>query len=152
MLRQRTIEIYVGLFMLIGILALVFLAFKVSGLSTQAFDKHYSVTAKFTTIGGLKVRAPVKIGGVKIGEVTAIDLDPETYQAVVTLKINDDRRDIPTDSSASIFTEGLLGSNYISITPGYATDYLTNRSEIEDTHSALVLENLIGQFLFNIKK
>jgi len=152
MLRQRVIEIYVGLFILIGILALIFLAFKVSGLSTQAFDQHYTVTAKFTTIGSLKVRSPVKIGGVKIGEVTSIALDPQTYQAVVTLKINSDHQDVPNDSSASIFTEGLLGSNYVSITPGYAADFLKNGDEVTDTHSALVLENLIGQFLFNIKK
>jgi phospholipid/cholesterol/gamma-HCH transport system substrate-binding protein len=152
MMRQRTVEIYVGFFILIGILALIFLAFKVSGLSEQAFAKNYSITADFTTIGGLKVRAPVKIGGVTIGEVKKITLNTQTFQAVVIMAIDAKNSDLPDDSSASIYTEGLLGSNYISVNPGYSTSFLKQGSVIGDTHSALVLENLIGQFLFNIKK
>jgi phospholipid/cholesterol/gamma-HCH transport system substrate-binding protein len=150
MLSQRIIETVVGLFLLAAILALVALAFKVSGLTTFFKQEGYDITAAFDDIGQLKVRGSVKIGGVTIGEVTNINIDPVSYKAIVTMRINSAINDIPTDSSASILTAGLLGDNYIAITPMYSKDFLKNGSEIEETHSAMILEKLIGQFLFSI--
>jgi len=150
MLSQRTIETSVGLFLLAAMLALAILAFKVSGLTSFFQPEGYNVTAQFDDIGQLKVRGPVKIGGVLIGEVSQITLDPTTYRAIVTMRINSKVTDIPSDSSASILTAGLLGDNYIAITPMYSDHYLTNGSVIQETHSAMILEKLIGQFLFKI--
>lgn len=151
-MREKTIEITVGLFMLAGILALLMLALKVSGLSNTVGFEGYQVSANFDNIGSLKVRAPVTIAGVRVGQVTQIRLDPGTFKAVVTLKIDKNKNAIPEDSSASILTEGLLGSNYISLTPGFDDTYLKEGDVIDSTHSALILENLIGQFLFSINK
>ncbi len=150
MLSQRTIETTVGLFMLAAIAALLMLAFKVSGLTSFFERKGYDVTAEFDDIGQLKVRGPVKIGGVTIGEITKIHLDPVTYRAIVTMHIDARVKDIPKDSSASILTAGLLGDNYIAITPMYAQDFLVNGNKIETTHSAMILEKMIGQFLFSV--
>lgn len=149
-MREKTIETTVGLFMLAGILALLVLALKVSGLSNTVGFEGYQVSANFDNIGSLKVRAPVTIAGVRVGQVTQIRLDPTTFKAVVTIKIDKNKNAIPEDSSASILTEGLLGSNYISLTPGFDTAYLKEGDVIDSTHSALILENLIGQFLFSI--
>ncbi|MFN3235019.1 MAG: outer membrane lipid asymmetry maintenance protein MlaD [Gammaproteobacteria bacterium] len=152
-MRQRSIEMFVGLFLLLAIVGFVFLAFKVSGLTTAVFHRQgYTVTAAFDNIGGLKVRSPVTMAGVKIGSVEKIDLDPVTFQGIVTLFINDSAGKIPDDSTASILTQGLLGSNYIGITPGYSEQFLKLGSVIENTHPALILENIIGQFLFSINK
>lgn len=150
MLSQRIIETIVGLFLLAAILALVALAFKVSGLTTFFKQEGYDITAAFDDIGQLKVRGSVKIGGVTVGEVTDINIDPASFKAVVTMRINSAVNDISTDSSASILTAGLLGDNYIAITPMYSKDFLKNGSEIQETHSAMILEKLIGQFLFSI--
>ncbi len=150
MLPVRWIEGLVGFFLLLAVISLMVLAFKVSGLTSLFPEKTYTVTAAFDDIGGLKVRSPVKIGGVQIGEVTKIDLDPVTFKAVVTLAINDRVNDIPDDSSAGIFTAGLLGDNYIALTPMYSTTYLRNGGKIDITHSAMVLEKLIGQFLYKV--
>lgn len=150
MLSQRTIETWVGFFFLIAILALIGLAFKVSGLTSFFKVEGYNVTADFDDIGQLKVRAPVKIGGVTVGEVSQISLDPKTYRAEVTLRIHASDSNIPDDSSASILTAGLLGDNYIAITPMYSQTYLKQGSQIAETHSAMILEKLIGQFLFKI--
>ena len=150
-MSKRLIEVVVGLFVLFAIICLVLLAFKVSGLTSLSQSGGYTVTANFSNIGGLKVRAPVRISGVKVGEVTNIGLNQKTFNAVVTMKFNHQQSKIPMDSSASIFTEGLLGSNYISISPGYQTTYLKAGSQIRQTHSALILENLIGQLLFKVK-
>lgn len=150
MLSQRVIETLVGLFLMAAILALVTLAFKVSGLTTFFKQEGYDITAAFDDIGQLKVRGSVKIGGVTVGEVTQIAIDPSTYKAVVTLRVNSGVNDIPVDSSASILTAGLLGDNYIAITPMYSKDFLKNGDEILETHSAMILEKLIGQFLFSI--
>jgi len=141
----------VGLFILLAIAGLVFLAFKVSGLSSSHYASGYTLTAPFDTIGSLKVRAPVKIAGVAIGRVTDIALDKQTYRATVTMMINGEYS-IPTDSNVSIYTEGLLGSNYLNITPGYDKTMFKNGDEITQTTSALVLERLIGQYLFNVNK
>ena len=150
MLLQRTIELFVGLFVIGAILALIFLAFKVSGLTSFFNKEGYRVTAEFDDIGQLKVRSPVKIGGVTVGEITQIKLDPTSYRAVVTLHIDAKVKHIPNDSSASILTAGLLGDNYIAITPMYAQQFLKEGSVIQETHSAMILEKMIGQFLFSV--
>lgn len=150
MLSQRYVESLVGIFLLFAATALTVLAFQVSGLTTIFPDKSYSVTAAFDDIGGLKVRSAVKIGGVQIGEVSKIGLDPVTFKAVVTMNIHHQFNDIPDDSSAGIYTSGLLGDNYIAITPMYNTTFLKNGSKIEMTNSAMVLEKLIGQFIYSL--
>jgi len=150
MLSERTIESFVGLFLIAAIAALIVLAFKVSGLTSFFKQDGYDVTATFDEIGQLKVRAPIKMGGVTIGEVTGIHLDPSTFRAVVDMRINKKVNDIPSDSSASILTAGLLGDNYVAITPMYSTEFLKEGSDIEETHPAIILEKLIGQFMFKI--
>jgi phospholipid/cholesterol/gamma-HCH transport system substrate-binding protein len=150
MLSQRTVESFVGVFLLAGIIALLVLAFKVSGLTSFFKTEGYEVTAAFDDIGQLKIRSAVKIGGVTVGEVTGIKLDPQTFKAVVEMHINSKFNDIPTDSSASILTAGLLGDNYIAITPMYNPQFLKNGDAIEETHSAMILEKLIGQLMFKI--
>lgn len=150
MLSERTTESFVGLFLLAAIAALIVLAFKVSGLTSFFKPAGYDVVATFDEIGQLKVRAPIKMGGVTIGEVTGIHLEPGTFRAVVNMRIDKKINDIPSDSSASILTAGLLGDNYIAITPMYSTEFLKNGSEIEETHPAIILEKLIGQFMFKI--
>lgn len=149
--RHAVIDFIVGLFIIIACISLIFLAFRVSGLQTRGDKGAYTVTAQFANIGSLKVRAPVQISGVKIGHVTAIDLDRKTFRAVVTLTINHKYNNIPENSTANIYTFGLLGSNYVSISPGYSEQNLKNGSVIAHTNSALILENLIGQFLFSLK-
>lgn len=150
MLSQRIVESFVGLFLLATLMALLVLAFKVSGLTSFFKPESYTVTALFDDIGQLKVRSPIKMGGVFIGEVSAISLDPTTFKAIVTMRIENGFNDIPDDSSASILTAGLLGDNYVAITPLYSQTYLKNGSEIQDTHSAMILEKLIGQLVFKI--
>jgi len=151
MLSQRWIESLVGLFLIFAIITLSMLAFQVSGLMSLFPDKSYAITASFDDIGGLKVRSPVKIGGVQIGEVSQINLDPVSFKAVVKMNIHNQYNDIPDDSSAGIFTSGLLGDNYIAITPMYNTSFLKSGSNIEITNSAMVLEKLIGQFIYSLK-
>jgi phospholipid/cholesterol/gamma-HCH transport system substrate-binding protein len=150
MMAERTIESLVGLFLVAAAFALVILAFKVSGLTSFFKEEAYTVTALFDDIGGLKLRAPVKVGGVVIGEVTNISLDPASFKAIVEMHINNRFNDIPSDSSASILTAGLLGDNYIELTPMYSQTVLKNGSVIEYTHPAMILERLIGQFLFKV--
>lgn len=150
MLPQRLIESLVGLFIIFAAIALSVLAFKVSGLTSLFPPETYTISAQFDDIGGLKVRSPVKIGGVQIGEVSRIGLDPVTFKAVVSMKIKDKFDEIPDDSSAGIFTAGLLGDNYIAITPMYSKTYLKNGGKIDITRSAMVLEKLIGQFIYKM--
>jgi phospholipid/cholesterol/gamma-HCH transport system substrate-binding protein len=150
MLPQRLIESLVGIFLLLAAISLTVLAFQVSGLTAVFPEKTYTVTAAFEDIGGLKIRSPVKIGGVQIGEVAHIGLDPVTFKAVVKMHIKNQYHDIPDDSSAGIYTAGLLGDNYIAITPMYNTTHLKNGSKIEMTHPAMVLEKVIGQFIYKI--
>lgn len=151
MKNKGIVTFCVGLFLLLGIAGLVFLAFQVSGLSTNTLSNGYSIKADFDNVGGLKVRAPVEIGGVVIGRVTNIALNTQTFKAEATLLI-DKHYLIPSDSSASILTQGLLGSNYVGISPGYAQTYLNAGDVFERTNSALILEQLIGQLMFNLKK
>lgn len=157
MKKQRYIDISVGIFMLLGLMALVVMVMKVSGISDLASTKGYEVTAEFTDIGGLKVRAPVTVAGVKIGEVTRIELQPGELNAKVSMLLQGDKPIPYEDASARILTQGLLGSNYISIVPGFEGDdkdhpYLKNGDVIAKTQEAIILENLIGQLLFNINK
>lgn len=156
--KPRYVDITVGLFMLLGLLALLVMVMKVSGVTDLVSTrKGYAVTANFTDIGGLKVRAPVTVAGVKIGEVTRIELQPGQLNAKVTMVLRRDKPIPYEDSSARILTEGLLGSNYISIVPGFEDSennhpYLRAGDVIAKTQEAIILENLIGQLLFNIKK
>lgn len=150
MLSQRTIETFVGLLLLAAVLSLLALATKVSGLTSFFKQEGYVVTAQFDDIGQLKVRAAIKISGVSIGEVTDIKLDPASYKAVVSMRINSKVGDIPNDSVASILTSGLLGDNYIEISPMYSNEFLKNGGEIQETHSAMILEKLIGQLVFKL--
>ncbi len=149
-MRNKSVELIVGMFMLAGMAAILLLALKVSGLNEYFSGKTYDLVASFDGVGGLKPRAPVKIAGVKIGQVGSIDLNQTTFKADVTLQIYDKDK-IPTDSSASILTAGLLGANYISITPGFDQTTLKSGETIEMTQSALVLENLIGQMIYKTK-
>lgn len=149
---RKSVEIWVGVWMVLGLSALLFLALKVSGLSnTFLFSHDYTVTAVFDNIGGLKVRSPVTLAGVRVGQVSAIRLDNKQFKAVVTLQIDGSQRDLPVDTTASILTQGLLGASYVSLKPGFDLQVLKNKSVIRDTHPALILEDLIGQFIFNLK-
>lgn len=149
MVHNRTTEIAVGLFVVMGFIAMFFMAMKVSNLTTFTGDSGYHVKARFDNIGGLKVRSPVTMAGVRIGRVAVIEFDDNTYEGVVTLAIQAKYGKIPKDSSASIFTAGLLGEQYISLDAGGAQDFLVDNDDITLTQSALVLEQIIGQFLFS---
>lgn len=149
-MRNKWLELCVGIFIIAALCGLLFLAFSVSGL-TQLSDHHYYIVkADFDNIGGLKVRAPVSVSGVKIGRVSSITLNRQTYRAEVIMQIDAGFNDLPVDTSASILTQGILGSNYVSLTPGYEQQLLQSGGRIETTHSALILENLIGQLMFNL--
>ncbi len=148
-MRMRYIELAVGAFMIMGIIALVLMALRVSGLSMQSTGDTYTLKAHFENLGGLKERAKVSMAGVNIGQVTKIYLDAERYSAVVEMEINKSMSTLSTDSSAAILTSGLLGEKYIGLTVGAEMEYLQQGDWIDDTQSALVLEELIGRFLFN---
>jgi len=148
-MHSRNVEIAVGGFMAIGFAALFMLAMQVSNLTLLSAEKGYSVTARFQNIGGLKVRSPVSVAGVRIGQVTAINFDNKTFEAVVHLHIAERYSSLPKDTSASILTSGLLGEQYIGLDPGGDSVLLKDGDEIRLTQSALVLERFIGQFLYN---
>ena len=145
-MAKRNIEILVGLFVLLGLLALVFVALKAANLTSFSGGDTYALSARFDNIGGLKARAPVRSAGVVVGRVTGITLDAKSYQGVVTLDV-DRRFQFPKDSAAKILTAGLLGDQYIGIEPGGDDKNLQAGDTIAQTQSAVVLENLIGQFL-----
>jgi phospholipid/cholesterol/gamma-HCH transport system substrate-binding protein len=146
---KARLDIAVGLFLLLGFATLMLLAVaSTNGRLPMRADDIYQVTARFSNIGELRVRAPVKIGGVSIGEIASVDLDPKTFEAVVTLDIRRSAGEIPSDSSAGIFTAGLLGDRYIGITPGGDVESLAQGDEILLTQSAVVLEQLISKFMF----
>jgi len=147
-MAKRNIETLVGAFVLLGLLALVFVALKAANLTSFSASDTYMLTARFDNIGGLKVRAPVRSAGVVVGRVTGISLDPKTFQGVVRLEI-DRRFQFPRDSSAKILTAGLLGDQYVGIEPGGEDKNFAPGDTVTQTQSAVVLENLIGQFLFN---
>ena len=152
MKKIRLFEFTVGLFMIAGMLILTVLAVKVSGLTLFNDKPVYHVTAHFSDIGSLKARAPVTVAGVRIGQISRIELDNKSFTALVTMDIDAQENNLPVDSTASILTEGLLGSNYINIAPGFEEAYLKDNSEIESTNPAIRFENLLGQLIFNIKK
>jgi phospholipid/cholesterol/gamma-HCH transport system substrate-binding protein len=147
-MNKRSTEILVGLFVLLGLAGLLFLALKAANLASFNTEATYPVTARFDNIGGLKVRAPVRSAGVTVGRVTAITLDPKTYQGVVRMDIRQSFL-FPKDSSAKILTSGLLGDQYVGLEAGADEANLAAEATITQTQSALVLENLIGQLLFN---
>lgn len=148
-MRIRLTEICVGILMILGIVALAFLALKVSGLSNSnnIGKGSYEVSAVFTNIGKLNLRSPVKIAGVEIGRVISIELDKASYQARVFLEIDGNINNLPTNSSASISSSGLLGDNFVELTPGFATENLINGSTIEVTYPATSISSLITTFL-----
>ena len=141
-------DVWVGLFVALGAVAVLFLALKAANLLQWSFEKNYQVTARFDNIGGLKSGAAVKSAGVVVGRVKAIEFDGESFQARVTLAI-EARHQFPKDSSLSILTSGLLGEQYVGITPGADEKNLVAGDRIGSTQSAVVLENLISQFLYS---
>jgi len=149
MKNTRLVETLVGIFVAAGIAALFMLAMKVSNLNAFSNVEGYKVSAQFENIGGLKVLSSVSVGGVRIGRVTAIDFDQDDYEAVVTMAIDPQYNRLPTDTSASIFTSGLLGEQYVGFEPGGEEAFLQEGDTIELTQSAIVLEQVIGQFMFS---
>jgi phospholipid/cholesterol/gamma-HCH transport system substrate-binding protein len=146
---KKSIETFVGLFVLLGLLGLVFLALKAANLGTfTSSGDTYALLAKFDNIGSLKVRAPVRSAGVTVGRVASITLDPKTYQGVVRLQVQKGVQ-FPADSSARILTSGLLGDQYVGIEAGGEEKSFAPGDTIKQTQSAVVLESLLGQFLFN---
>jgi len=148
---KKTVEIWVGILVVLGFAALFMLSMKVSHLGDLFIEDGYSIIASFDNIGGLKVKSPVKMGGVRIGRVSNIRFDNENYEAVVTMQIESQYNTIPTDTSASILTAGLLGEQYIGLEAGAEEEYLTENTQMESglTQSAVILEQLIGKFLYN---
>jgi len=153
MRKSRAMNLGTGLFVMLGFAALFFLTTQTTsrGLSFHS-EPHYRVTAKFDNIGDLKVGAPVSMAGVPIGRVVGIGFDSRDYKAVVSMNLNAKFNQIPTDSDASIYTQGLLGGKFVGISPGGAETFLKNGDQIDFTQSAFVLESLIGQFLANMGK
>lgn len=147
-MTKKSMELMVGLFVLLGLLGLTFLALKAANLGSSGGGETYRVSAKFDNIGGLKPRAPVRTAGVTVGRVKSISLDPATFQGVVELDLSRDYQ-FPKDTSAKILTAGLLGDQYIGLEPGADEKNLVAGDAIKRTQSAVVLENLIGQFLYN---
>ncbi len=143
-MERTTWDLWVGAFVVAGVLALTFLAFKVGNLSSYNASDSYQLKASFTNIGGLKTTASVRSAGVLIGRVTEIKLNPQLYEAEVTMSV-DKRYQFPKDSLISILTSGLLGEQYIGLKPGADDDMLKNGDTIKQSRSALVLEDLIGQ-------
>jgi phospholipid/cholesterol/gamma-HCH transport system substrate-binding protein len=148
MQNAKTQDTLVGLFVAAGIAGLFFLALQVSNLSSFSEHDSYTVTARFQNSGGLKVKSPVSAAGVKIGQVSSISFDPKTFESVVKMSIDTQYNTLPEDTTASIFTAGLLGEQYVSLEPGGSEDYLKNEGTIEITQPAIILEKAIGQFLF----
>ena len=149
MKNTRKIEITVGVFVALGLAALLMLAMKVANLSQFTSPTGYQIRAYFDNVGGLQVRAPVKLGGVTVGRVAGITYDSKRFQAAVTLSIDPAYDHIPTDTAANIYTAGLLGEQYIGLEPGGEETVLKAGDEIQITQSALVLEKALQEFLYN---
>ncbi len=148
-MTSRKIEIMVGFFVAAAIVAFFMLAMSVSNMSSYGGGEDYELKARFDNIGGLKVRSPVSAGGVKIGRVTNIQYSSETYEAIVSMAIDEQYNKFPVDTAASILTSGLLGEQFVGFEPGAEEDYLKAGDVIDLTQSALVLEQIIGQFLYS---
>jgi phospholipid/cholesterol/gamma-HCH transport system substrate-binding protein len=147
-MHRKMIDVWVGLFVLLGAAALLFLALQAGNMSSLSFSKTYTISAKFDNIGGLKPQAPVKSAGVVVGRVGQITFDDKTFQALVRLEMEPGYK-FPKDSSLKILTAGLLGEQYIGIEPGGDTNNLVNGDRITRTQSATVLEDLINQFIYS---
>jgi phospholipid/cholesterol/gamma-HCH transport system substrate-binding protein len=147
-MHRKSIDVWVGLFVLLGALSLLFLALKAGNMSTISFSKTYSITGRFDNIGGLKPQSPVKSAGVVVGRVGEISFDDKTFQAIVRLDLNPAYK-FPKDSSLKILTSGLLGEQYIGIEAGGDTNNLVDGDRITRTQSAAVLEDLINQFIYS---
>lgn len=150
-MKSRKAELLVGLFVVLTIAAALMLALKVANQSMSNSSDTYMLYAKFDNIGGLKARSAVKVGGVTVGRVDTITLDSDDFTPIVAMSISSEYQNFPETSSVAILTSGLLGEQYVGFQPGFAIDgieNLANGDYIEDTKSALVLEDLIGQFLF----
>src|ERR1700749_2981861 len=145
---RKLTDLWVGMFVIAGVVAILLLALKAGNLLSFSFSETYQVLAKFDNIGGLKIRAPVKSAGVVVGRVANVGFDDQTYEAVVTLAM-DRHYSFPKDTSAKILTSGLLGEQYIGLEPGGDSAKLAEGGKIKTTQSAIVLENLISQFLFS---
>ncbi len=147
-MQRKSLDLWVGLFVLLGAVALFFLAMKAGNMSSLSFEQSYPVVTRFDNIGGLKPRAPVKSAGVVVGRVADIKFNDKTFQATVTLEL-ESRYQFPKDTSAKILTSGLLGEQYVGLEAGGDTANLAAGDKITMTQSAMVLENLISQFLFS---
>ena len=147
-MERTTLDLWVGIFVVAGLAALAVLALKVGNLSTYNMSETYQLQAYFSNIGGLKSQASIKSSGVLIGRVAGISLDPKRYEAKVTMTI-DKRYQFPKDTFANILTSGLLGEQYIGLNPGGEEEFLKAGDEIKKTQSAIVLEDLIGRFLYS---
>lgn len=147
-MKKQSLDIWVGLFVAMGLLALLFLALKAGNMSAFTFESTYQVTARFDNIGGLKSRAPVKSAGVVVGRVTDIKFDDQTYQATVIMTL-ETRYKFPKDSSVKILTSGLLGEQYIGLEAGGDESMIAEGGKLTQTQSAIVLESLISQFLYS---
>ncbi len=148
-MQSKSVEIMVGMFVAAGLAALFMLAMKVSNLASFTDQQGYELVAHFENIGGLKVRSPVTMAGVRVGRVSAIDYDMTNYQARVHFTVDAHFNKLPVDTTASIYTAGLLGEQYLGLEPGADSKYLKAGDEIKLTQSAVVIEQLIGQMLFN---
>jgi len=148
-MTSRKIEILVGLFVAAAMAAFFMLAMQVSNMSSYGVGENYELRARFDNIGGLKVRSPVSAGGVTIGRVTDIQYSSETYEAVVSMAIEERYNKFPLDTAASILTSGLLGEQFVGFEPGAEEEFLKQGDVIDLTQSALVLEQIIGQFLYS---
>ena len=147
-MERTTMDLWVGIFVVAGIAALVMLAMKVGNLGTYNMSETYQVHAYFSNIGGLKPKASIKSAGVLVGRVSDITLDTERYEANVVMSL-DKRYQFPKDTFASVLTSGLLGEQYIGLNPGGDSEMIKNGDEIKKTQSAVVLEDLIGKFIYN---
>ena len=147
-MQSRSVEVWVGLFVALGLAALAFLSVRASNLAEYSDGDAYTVVARFDNIGSLRVRAPVTVAGVRVGRVSGIDFGKQQFKAVVHMAIASRYDNLPQDSVASIRTAGLIGEQFVGLDPGGAPDALKDGDEIEITQSALVIEQLIGQFLY----
>mgnify|MGYP001278444934 FL=1 len=147
-MQRSTMDLWVGVFVAAGLAAMLFLALKVGNLASANLSESYLIKARFDNIGGMKARAPVKSAGVVVGRVKNIDFDAERYQAIVALEV-DKRYQFPRDTFATIMTSGLLGEQYVGLEAGGDTEVLKAGEDIKKTQSAVVLEKLISQFMFN---
>lgn len=143
------VEFASGIFLLLGIVAMIWLATRATDYGQEIGNETYVISARFANVGDLRDRAPVKIGGVTVGLVESIELDPVTFEAVVKMRVSQRFDEIPSDTGASVFTSGVLGDRYIGLEPGGAPDMLVDGDELFITQSALVLEQVIGKYLFN---